>query len=353
MLITSVAPKLPPHRFEQDELIAALKGHWAKAHVNLARLEQLHRSVQVGARHLALSRAEYERLGSFTEANDAFIRVGTELAEAAAREALAEAGLAPADVDAVFFTTVTGLAVPTIDARLVNRLRLRPDVKRVPLFGLGCVAGAAGLARVYDYLRAWPEHVAMLVSVELCSLTMQAGDVSVPNLIATGLFGDGAAAVVCVGDARGRELARPRPQVVATRSAFFYDTERVMGWDVGQSGFKVVLAASVPEFAGTRLAPVVDAFLAEHGLARRDVRSWVCHPGGPKVLEALADGLGLGADALALSWRSLREVGNLSSASVLMVLADTLRERPGGPGEMGLVMALGPGFCAELVLFRW
>jgi alkylresorcinol/alkylpyrone synthase len=346
MYIHSVATAAAPHRYEQDALIAAFLDTWSTQHHNLRRVEQLHRAVRVGGRNLALPMAAYAGL-TFGAANDAFIRVGTDIGAEAVAAALSAAGLHPRDVDAIWFTTVTGVAAPSIDARLCNRLGFRSDVKRVPMFGLGCVAGAAGLSRVADYLRGWPDHVAVLLSVELCSLTLQRADLSIPNLIASGLFGDGAAAVI----ASGRPADGPR--VIATQSRFYPDTERVMGWDVGDTGFRIVLSAEVPAMVTRHMKDDVDAFLARHGLTRDDIRSWVCHPGGPKVLEAVETSLGLPADALGLTWRSLEEVGNLSSASVLHVLRDTLAQRRPAPGTYGLMIAMGPGFCSELVLLQW
>ena len=346
MYIHSVATAAAPHRYEQDALIAAFLDTWSTQHHNLRRVEQLHRAVRVGGRNLALPLEAYPGL-SFGAANDAFIRVGTDIGAEAVAAALSAAGLHPRDVDAIWFTTVTGVAAPSIDARLCNRLGFRSDVKRVPMFGLGCVAGAAGLSRVADYLRGWPDHVAVLLSVELCSLTLQRADLSIPNLIASGLFGDGAAAVV----ASGRPADGPR--VIATQSRFYPDTERVMGWDVGDTGFRIVLSAEVPAMVTRHMKDDVDAFLAGHGLSRDDIRSWVCHPGGPKVLEAVETSLGLPADALGLTWRSLEEVGNLSSASVLHVLRDTLAQRRPAPGTYGLMIAMGPGFCSEFVLLQW
>lgn len=352
--VAAVGTALPPNRYGQAELLAALQRHWRERHHNPDRLERMHRSVTVEQRCLALTIEEHERLRGFGDANDAFIRVGTEVGACAVRGALDEAGLEPADLDAIFFTTVTGLATPTIDARLVNALGLRPDVRRTPMFGLGCVGGAAGVARMADYLRAYPDHAAVLLSVELCSLTLQEQDLSIPNLIASGLFGDGAAAVVGLGGARVARRSSPSAgaaRVLASRSVFYPDTERVMGWDIDERGFKVVLSAEVPELVEAKIGGDVDAFLAEHGLARSDVRRWVCHPGGPKVIAAVEAALGLAPEALDLTRRSLVEVGNLSSASVLFVLADTLQTAR--PGDLGLLMAMGPGFCSELVLLKW
>jgi len=226
---------------------------------------------------------------------------------------------------------------------------LRPDVKRVPLFGLGCVAGAAGIARLHDYLIGHPDEVGALISVELCSLTVQREDRSVANLVASGLFGDGAAAVVAVGANR----SEPGPRVVDSRSHLYPDSQRTMGWDVGGSGLKIVLDAQVPDIVKQYLGGDVRMFLAAHSLGVADVGAWVSHPGGPKVIEAIEAELGLPGDPLELTWRSLDQIGNLSSSSVLHVLRDTLDKRSLTPGTPGMLMAMGPGFCSELVLLEW
>jgi alkylresorcinol/alkylpyrone synthase len=349
MTIAAVGAAFPPHYYDQELLLEALRAHWARRHHNLGRLEALHRNVLVGGRHLALPLEEYERLRSFGEANDAWIRVGQEVGEEAVRRALDGAGLVPADVSALLLVTVTGVATPSLDARLVNRLGLPSSVKRQPLFGLGCVAGAAGIARAADYVRAFPDEVAVVLSVELCSLTLQREDLSVPNLIASGLFGDGAAAAIVLGS----ERKAVGPRVVATRSVFYPHTERAMGWDISERGFKVVLSAEVPELTRRHLRDDVDGFLAEHHLVRSQVSRWIAHPGGPKVLQAVEETLDLDHGALEISWRSLRERGNLSSASVLLVLQEVLEDGSPAPGEYGLLLAMGPGFCSELVLLQW
>lgn len=353
MKIAAVGKALPPHYYDQETLLAALRERWADRYYNLERLERLHKNVLVGGRHLALPIEEYAGLTNWGKANEAWIRVAQEVGGAAVLDALAKAGLSPADVDALIFVTVTGVATPTIDARLMNRLGLPPRVKRMPIFGLGCVAGAAGIARAADYVRGFPDQVAVLLSVELCSLTLQPEDLSIPNLIASGLFGDGAAAVVVVGDQREDERPAGGPRIVATRSVFYPDSERVMGWDISETGFKIVLSGDVPGVAREKLRPDVDAFLADQGLTRADIASWVCHPGGPKVLEAMQESLELPEGALDVTWRSLREVGNLSSTSVLLVLEETLANHRPPPGSWGMLLAMGPGFCSELVLLRW
>jgi alkylresorcinol/alkylpyrone synthase len=309
--------------------------------------------VQVAGRYLAVPIDEYKRLGSFARRNEAWTRVAVDLGEAAMRDALRRADLAPSHVDHLFFVTTTGIATPSIDARLVNRLGLRPDVRRSPLFGLGCAGGVAGIGRASDFLRAFPDRTAVLLSVELCSLTLQRDDFSIPNIIASGLFGDGAAAVVLTGDARRGAGDGARPRVVATGSVFYPDTERVMGWDIVDSGFKVILSAKVPEVVRQHARADVDAFLAARVLARSDIRHWIAHTGGPKVLQAFEEALDLPGGALERSWRSLRETGNLSSAVVLFVLGELLDSGEARPGDLGLLMAMGPGFCSELALLRW
>ena len=346
--ILSVAKAVPPHFVEQDTLLAAFRELWGQKHFNLDRLEQLHRAVRVGGRHLALPLDEYRALESFAARNAAWTRAAVEVGARAVRDALAAADVAPRQVDHLWFVTVTGIATPSIDARLVEPLGLRPDVRRIPVFGLGCVAGAAGLARAADTLRGAAGEVAVLLAVELCSLTLQREDLSIPNIIASGLFGDGAAAAVLDGGARRRG-----PRIVATRSVFYPGTERVMGWDVVDSGFKVVLSPGVPQLVRERLRADVDAFLADQGLRRGDIAHFVCHTGGPKVLEAFEEALEIPRSAMQRSWDSLQDAGNLSSASVLFVLSDLLASGEARPGDRGLLLAMGPGFCSELVLLEW
>ncbi len=349
--ILSVGRALPPNHVDQDTLVAALTAYWGERHFNVGRLADIHRAAQVGGRHLALPLSEYANLDSFAKTNDAFIRVGTDVGEAAVRAGLEAAGLSASDVDQLWFVTVTGISTPSLDAKLANRLGLPARVKRTPIFGLGCMAGAAGLARASDALRAFPGEIAVMLSVELCTLTLQRDDASVTNIVATGLFGDGAAAVVLAGGERaGIERA---PRIVATRSVFYPETEWVMGWDVVDTGFKVVISAKVPEVIEAHVGADVDAFLGAQGLSRGDVRHWIAHTGGPKVIEAFRRSLGLPTAAVERSWRSLRTVGNLSSASVLFVLGDLLDSHDAHEGDIGLLAAMGPGFSAELVLLRW
>ncbi len=354
--IAGVASALPPHRYEQSEITEAFRtvvlGD-APDPAASALLTRLHVATEVRTRALAMPLSEYGPLIGFGEANDAYVRVATELGEQALQLALKRAGLDPADVDIILTTSITGVAAPSIDARLVARVGLRPDVRRLPIFGLGCVGGAAGLGRVRDLLVGDPDGVAVLLAVELCSLTVQREDRSLPNLVASGLFADGAAAVVVVGERRARHLGCKAPAIVATRSRFYPDTERVMGWDIGASGFRIVLSPTVPDVVRKHLGEDVRAFLDDVSVSAKDVSAWIAHPGGPKVLTAMQEALDLSDTALDLTRQSLAEVGNMSSVSVLEVLERTLDQRPPARGAHGILLAMGPGFCAELVLLRW
>lgn len=351
MRIASVASALPVHRYEQTVLAAFARDRVWNAEPEVARrIESFFVNTQVETRHLALPLERYATLRTFGEFNDEWIRAATDLGEQAVRRALERAGLEPRDVDAIVFSTVTGVASPSIDARLVNRLGLRPDVKRMPLFGLGCVAGASALSRAADLVAGPRVETVVVLTIELCSLTVQREDKSVANLIASGLFGDGAAAAVVVAD---RSRIKRGPRIAATRSVFYPDTEDVMGWHVSESGFGIVLSPQVPAVAREHVGEDVDRFLASEGLARKDIAAWICHPGGPKVLQAVRDALALEDRDVERSWRSLARVGNLSSASVLFVLEQTLTERTFASGSHGLLLAMGPGFCSELVLLRF
>lgn len=348
----AVAPALPAHTYTQAEITSALAGMITDDPGRQSVMRRLHASSHVETRHLVMPLEAYKQIDSFQQSNDLFITEGTKLAERAVRDALAASGLRATDVDYLLFTTVTGVSAPSLDAELIARLGMRTDVKRMPSFGLGCVAGAAGIARVHDYLLGHPNDVALLVSVELCSLTVQRDDDSMANLVASGLFGDGAAAVVMLGGERAARLGLPGPEIVDTRSRLYPDTGSVLGWDIGGTGFRIVLSAGVPEVIDTNFRADALALLAGHGLAVADVGAWVAHPGGPKVLESFAAALQIPDAALAASWAVLARAGNLSSAAVLHILADVMAAEPAA-GTNGLLFALGPGVTAELVLLKW
>lgn len=351
MQIVGIASAFPPHYYSQDELLDGLRQFWGERIEKPEVLRRLHRHVGVDGRYLSIPKEKYMTMTTWGEANHHWIRTATDLGEKALAGALAGAGLQGQHLSAFFFTSVTGISSPSIDALLINKMGLCSNIRRVPIFGLGCVAGASGISRAADYVKAYPDQVAVVLSVELCSLTIQREDLSMANLISSGLFGDGAAAVLVAGTDCG--LPSSGPSILATRSVFYPDTEEMMGWDITEKGFRIVLSREVPNLVRKNLAKNVDDFLASRGLTRADIGSWVLHTGGPKILEATAEALALNNGELDASWDCLRRTGNLSSASVLVVLEEVMKNRRPAPGTLGILAAMGPGFCSEFLLLEW
>jgi alkylresorcinol/alkylpyrone synthase len=384
--IVAVRSAFPAYRYPQADITQAVAslagiapagaddadgadGAGRAARTQRALLERLHANAGVDTRYTVFPLADYGALGAAP--NDRYIEEATALGERALRAALADSGLAPGDLDLLIVTSVTGVAVPSIDALLMPRLGLRPDVKRLPVFGLGCVAGAAGLARLHDYLLGWPGHAAALLAVELCSLSLPRASVTTADLVASALFGDGAVALVATGTQRPRRprrrSSRPTrlsppssapqptrlPRILATRSEVYPDSEDALGWRLSADGFRIVLTAELAEVVERRLSGSVTGFLAEHGLTIDDIATWICHPGGPKVLDAAQRALKLPPAALASSRRSLAQAGNMSSASVLHILELTVADDAPATGSFGMMIGLGPGVSAELILLRW
>src|SRR5580693_5773012 len=351
--ILAVRSAFPAYRYPQAELTQKIAELSRLSPVQRTLLERLHRNAGVDTRHTALPLAAYGELDGVGPTNDRYIEEATTLGERALRAALDAAELDPADLDMLVVTSVTGVAVPSLDARLIPRLGLRSDVKRVPIFGLGCVAGAAGLGRLHDYLLGWPGHTAALLAVELCSLNWPATDMTTADLVVSGLFGDGAAALVATGARAVGGRSAGGPRVIASRSEVYPDSGDTLGWRLGSDGFRIVLTAELADVVEQRLAGSVTSFLAAHGLTADDVKSWVCHPGGPRVIDAVQKSLELPDSAVEASRRSLAEAGNMSSASVLHILEQVAANGRPPPGSAGLMIGLGPGVSAELVLLRW
>lgn len=347
--VVAAAARTGPHLHTQAEVVAAIVPLLTSDPTRAATARRLAAAAGVGTRGLALPLAGYRDLTGFGAASAAFLEVGTELGEHVVAEALAQAGVAPDEVDVLVFTTVTGVSAPSLDVLVGQRLGMRRDIRRVPSFGLGCAGGAGGLGIAHEMLAGRPRGVAVLLSVELCSLTLQREDTTA-NLVAAALFGDGAAAVVLVGAEHPDAAVGPR--VVAAGSGLYAGTEDQLGWTVRDSGFGIVLAPGLPGLIRAHLADDVAAFLEPHDLKPRDVATWTVHAGGPRILDAVQVALDLEPEALAASHASLGRAGNLSSASVLDVLAAHLAE-PHQPGSAGVVMAFGPGIGVELVLMRW
>jgi alkylresorcinol/alkylpyrone synthase len=354
MRISSASTALPPHYYPQHILVDRFRKYWGPRLERFSVLEKLHAAAQVDGRYLTLPLESYP-LATFGEANNHWIAASLALGQQTVSDAMCAAGVQPEDIGAFFFVSVTGVASPSIEARLINQMGLSHHMKRVPIFGLGCVAGAAGIARAADYVKAYPKQACLLLSVELCSLTIQQDDLSAANLVSSGLFGDGAAAVVISGSecANHNGTSASGPQIVATRSTFYPNTEDTMGWDISEKGFRIVLSRDVPDVILKNLGRDADTFLSDHGLQRSDIKNWVIHTGGPKVLDATEAALQLPKGALDISRQCLRRTGNLSSASVLFVLEETMKHRRPEPGTWGILAAMGPGFCSELVLLKW
>jgi alkylresorcinol/alkylpyrone synthase len=357
MRIANTATAFPEYYFTQREVVDALKIYWDKGAECAHILERLHFRTGVDGRYYCRPLEDYQGLDTWGKMNDVWIEVAEQLGERAIDCVLKTAGVGRDKIGALYFVSVTGVSSPSIDARLVNKMKLNPKLKRNPIFGLGCVAGAAGLARAADYVRAFPDQIAILLSVELCSLTWQRGDTNPAALIASGLFGDGAVAVLIAGDevnltgSKNGHLTGPR--LVASTQVFYPDTQDVMGWRVSEKGFQVILSPEVPSVVLKNLGKNVDEFLATRGLTRDDVGSWIMHTGGPKVLEATAEALNLTNGELDVSWQALKRVGNLSSGSVLVVLDEVMKNRRPAPGTKSILAAMGPGFCAEMSLLEW
>jgi alkylresorcinol/alkylpyrone synthase len=349
MHILTTSTAFPEHYYSQREFLDALLPYWSQDVKVASIIERLHLRTGVDGRYFSRPLTDYLALDTWGKCNDAWIEVAVDLGERAIDCAVKQANLRPDQLAAIFFVSVTGVASPSVDARLVNRMHLAPNIRRSPIFGLGCVAGAAGLARAADYVRAYPDQVALLLSVELCSLTWQRDDKSVANLISVGLFGDGAAAVLVAGD----NVPRRGPRILASDRVFYPDTEEVMGWSISEKGFNIVLSPDVPKVVVENLGRNVDDFLAAHKMKRSDIGSWIMHTGGPRVLDATAEALGLSRDDLEVSWEALRRVGNLSSASVLVVLDEIMKHRRPPAGTRSILAAMGPGFCAEMLLLEW
>jgi alkylresorcinol/alkylpyrone synthase len=358
MRIASIGTAFPPHRYPQSVITEALNARMQDKLETPGIMNRLHSNCGVDYRHIMYPLEMLGTITSFGSANDLWIKGALQLGQQAIQKALDQVGLEPTDISAIFFTSVTGIACPSIDARLVNLMGFPKNIKRTPIFGLGCVAGAAGISRATDYLRAFPGQYAILLSVELCSLTWQENDFSMANIVASGLFGDGAAAVVLAGEdtphaRKPTSVEEPCPRVVDTRSTFYPDTEHIMGWNIDHNGFNIVLSADVPELVTNELRRTVEEFLDDNELSMSHICSYILHTGGPKVLKAIESSLSLAPHALSSSWNSLRQRGNLSSASVLTVMQDFLLNRPGSPGCYSIMGAMGPAFCSELLLLQW
>ncbi len=346
--ILAAASSLPPHQVSQGDLRQAASEIFADRLADLPELLRVFESSRIERRQLVRPLDWYLRPQSPAERQRVYFEDGFRLLAETAEKCLARSGFAGAEIDQVIFVTSTGLSTPTLDAYLINRLGLRPQTSRLPIWGLGCAAGAAGLSRAFDYCRAHPEAIVLLLALELCSLTFLPEDLSKKNLVASAIFADGAAAVL-VG---GAETSRPGPRLRATGSHLFPESYHLMGWEFVDQGMQLVLSPRLPAVVRQELPVLVDGFLRRHELSRGDLVHYLTHPGGAKVIDAYREALKLTGAELAITEEVLREHGNMSSVSVLMVLEKWLeRGGPEQPGP-GLLSAFGPGFSAEMLLLE-
>lgn len=342
--VLGVATALPPHRLPQARALEIIRRIHAGSE-GLLRLTRVFPNSGVEQRYFAFPPESYLREQDFERRNRDFIEQGLALGERAARACLDRAGVPAKQVDHLCVVTTTGLATPSLDALLVSRLGLRNDVRRWPLFGLGCAGGAGALTRSCDVLDGAPGGKVLVVSVELCGQIFSTKAATPTDIVGASLFGDGAAAVL-VGTGKG-------PRIVARKTVLYDHTQHLMGWTFTSDGMRLVLSKEVTDFVGARLKPVVEAFLAENRCENGKIDHWVLHPGGRKILETYGESFGLGNAALRWTRNSLATVGNLSSASVLFILNDLLESGTPKPGDRGLMIALGPGFASELLLLEW
>jgi alkylresorcinol/alkylpyrone synthase len=346
--IAAVTTALPPHRLTQAEAKAGAREVFADL-PDLERLLRLFDRSGVETRYLVRPREYYLESRPFEERNQDYVTAALTLGEEAIRQGLDAAGIAPAEVDLLLFATTTGLATPSVDALLCERMGFRPEVRRLPIFGLGCAGGAGGTALAADLLRTRPRGVAVVLAVEACSLTLLKEEPTRVNLVGSALFADGAGCAVLTGPERGGD----GPAVLASETFLFPESRHFMGWRFDANGFGLVLSPHVPGFIAEMLPAPVHAFLGRHDLTPESIAHFALHPGGRQVLEAYRRGLGLDAEALAPTRQALRDHGNLSSASVFFSLRRMLDDRAPRNGDRGFMAAMGPGFAAEMLLLGW
>lgn len=345
--IAATATALPRHELPQDEAIQAVSEVFPMADAQREAIRAIFANAGVRKRYTVLPLRDLiqprplERISQ--EYMEAAIALGREVAE----KALAKAGLAAKDVDFLITVSCTGVMIPSLDAHLINALGMRPQTRRLPITELGCAAGAAALSRARDFVQGFPQGKVLVVAVELPSLTFQSKDLTMPNMVSCAIFGDGAAAAVVTGD------TGVGPRIVDTQSYLFPDSIDAMGFDLKDGGLHIVLSKDVPDLVRSRIKDLIGGFLGPHGVQPEQLKAFMLHPGGKKILHYLEDELGLSRTDTGHSWHVLENFGNMSSASILFVLEHLLAEPPRRPGDFGLMAAFGPGFSAEMLLLEW
>ncbi|MEE9382675.1 MAG: 3-oxoacyl-[acyl-carrier-protein] synthase III C-terminal domain-containing protein [Nannocystaceae bacterium] len=343
--LVGLGTALPEHVVERSEARAFVEQMFSGRVRGLERLLSVFEHPRMHTRHLIRPLAWYASTRDFAEKNRVYCEAALALMETAANRALERSEVARHAIVAVVVATSTGIATPSLDATLVQRLGLSRSVQRVPLWGLGCAGGGAAVARASALARGLGGAV-LLVAVEVCSATFVPQDHRISNIVAASIFSDGAAAAVIVPEREGGGL-----ELLASHCRLFDDSQEVMGWDVTPEGFRVRFSKSIPQIVSEHTRSLVDAACGEAGVHASSLRHFLPHPGGPKVIEAYAQSLAIDESSLRHAWEVLRACGNMSSPTVLFVLERFLKAGP-KKGSLGILMALGPGFCAETTVFR-
>jgi alkylresorcinol/alkylpyrone synthase len=341
--VLAVATAVPPYELDQSDVMRRIELALGPHSREIVRLLPMFGNTGIERRYSCVPIEWYERLHDWPERNRVYLDSALELLESATRQVLARAGRQPAEIDAVVAVSTTGIATPSLDALLMERMNLRRNVQRLPIFGLGCAGGAIGLARAAAMARTRPDALVLFLVVELCALCFRRDDFSKSNIVATALFGDGAAAALISSEGDG-------VNIVAGGEYTWPDSLDVMGWDVTRDGFKAIFSRDIPELVTMQLHDVAVDFLAEHSLKLTDIDRFVCHPGGAKVLDALETAFELQPGALGAAREVLRDYGNMSAATVMFVLERTIHET--ARWKRALVSALGPGFTAGFTLLE-
>ncbi|MFV8828694.1 type III polyketide synthase [Alkalihalobacterium sp. APHAB7] len=357
--IISVSTVNPPHTLTQDVTTEFAKELFESDFQDIERLLKAFQNGQIEKRNFSVPITWFKEDHTLEEKNNLYIDRAVQYGAEAITACLTSrdflhTSIDYSEVDAIIFISSTGMATPSIDARVMNVLPFSPNTKRIPLWGLGCAGGAAGLSRAYEYCRAYPEAKVLVLCIELCSLTFQRNDRTKSNLIGTSLFADGVAcALVCGDQVEVQQYSQQKiPSIIGTHSCLMPQSEDVMGWDIKDEGLYVVFSRDIPNIIRNWLQPVIKEFLNEHELTLKDISYFVAHPGGKKVLEAYEDALGMGSEFTRYSREVLQANGNMSSPTVLYVLKEIMK-LDHDTGEWGLLGALGPGFCSELLLLNW
>ncbi|MBO1513788.1 type III polyketide synthase [Metabacillus bambusae] len=359
--ILSVGKAMPENEMSQDTTVEFAKEIFQDSFKDIERLLTVFKNGEIQKRQFVEDLDWYKNEHTFEEKNQMYVHKAVQLGSEAIKNCLTNSKLLDRsieykEIDAIFFISSTGISTPSIDAKIMNQLPFKETIKRIPIWGLGCAGGASGLSRAYEYCKAYPNSLVLVISVELCSLTFQQDDRTKSNLIGTSLFADGVACTCVAGESSNwqkHSKLNALPFIKGTRSTFLRDSEDVMGWEIKNNGFYVVFSRDIPSIINKWLRPQLKVFLQEYGLELEGISHFVAHPGGKKVLEAYMDGLGFTEQHLHISKEVLIHHGNMSSVTVMYVLQEYLERELGQANEHGLIGALGPGFSSEMLLVHW